>query len=34
MHILEDVVRGEIAILEGRTYNQAEAKKVLRKWLK
>ncbi len=34
MHILEGVARGETAILENRIYSQAEAKKVLRKWLK
>lgn len=34
MRILEGVARGETAILENRIYSQAEAKKVLRKWLK
>ena len=34
MHILECVARGETAILENRIYSQADAKKVLRKWLK
>ncbi len=34
MRILEGVARGEIAILESRIYSQAEAKKVMSKWLK
>lgn len=34
MRILEGVARGETAILDNRIYSQAEAKKVLRKWLK
>ncbi len=34
MRILEGVARGETAIFESRTYSQAEAKKVMRKWLK
>jgi prevent-host-death family protein len=32
--ILEGIARGETALLEGRTYNQEEAKKALSKWLK
>lgn len=32
--ILEGIARGEIAVLEGRTYNQQEAKSALSKWLK
>ncbi len=34
MGILEGVARGETAILENRTYSQAEAKKVMSRWLK
>lgn len=32
--ILEEIARGEAAIQENRTYTQAEAKKVMSKWLK
>ncbi len=32
--ILEGIARGEAAIQENRTYTQAEAKKVMSKWLK
>lgn len=34
MRILEGIARGEMAILEERTYNQSEAKKLMGKWLK
>jgi prevent-host-death family protein len=34
MQILEGIARGEVAILENRTYTQAEAKKAMNKWLK
>ena len=34
LHILEGVARGERAILEKRTYHQAEAKDKMSKWLK
>jgi len=34
LHILEGLARGEMAILENRTYTQAEAKKKMSKWLK
>ena len=34
MRILEGVARGETAVLECRTYSQAEAKKVMSRWLK
>lgn len=31
--ILEGIARGERAILEGRTYSQAEARDKMKKWL-
>lgn len=34
MRILEGLSRGETAILENRTYNHAEAKEKMNKWLK
>lgn len=34
IHILEGIARGETAILERRTYTQAEAKEKMSKWLK
>ena len=34
MRILEGIARGELAILEERTYSQSEAKKLMGKWLK
>ena len=34
MCILEGLARGEMAILENRTYTQAEAKAKMSKWLK
>ena len=34
MEILEGLARGEMAILENRTYTQAEAKEKMNKWLK
>ena len=34
MQILEGIARGETAVLEGRTFSQAEARKKMRKWLK
>lgn len=34
MLILEGIARGERAILEKRTYNQAKAKEKMSKWLK
>lgn len=34
MSILEGIARGEMAILENRTYTQAEAKEKMSKWLK
>ena len=34
MQILEGIARGETAILENRTYTQAEAKEKMSKWLK
>jgi prevent-host-death family protein len=34
MKILEGIARGEKAVLEGRTYSEAEAEKRMRKWLK
>ena len=34
MRILEGVARGETALLEHRTYRQAEAKEKMSKWLK
>ena len=34
MEILEGLTRGESAILENRTYTQAEAKDKMSKWLK
>lgn len=34
MEILEGLARGESAILENRTYTQAEAKDKMSKWLK
>ena len=33
MSILEGIARGERAILEKRTYTQAEAKRKMQKWL-
>jgi prevent-host-death family protein len=33
MQILEGISRGERAILENRTYSQAEAKRRMNKWL-
>lgn len=34
MAILEGIARGEMAIAEGRTLNQAQAEKRLARWLK
>jgi len=34
MQILEGLAKGELAVLEKRTYTQAEAKERMRKWLK
>jgi prevent-host-death family protein len=34
IRILEGIARGEAAILENRTYSQAEAKEKMSKWLK
>ncbi len=34
MQILEGIARGETAILENRTFTQAEAKAKMKKWLK
>lgn len=34
MHILEGIARGEISILENRTFTQSEAKEKMSKWLK
>jgi prevent-host-death family protein len=34
MQILEGIARGETAVLEGRTFSQAEARKKMNKWLK
>jgi prevent-host-death family protein len=34
IRILEGIARGETAILENRTYSQAEAKEKMSKWLK
>jgi prevent-host-death family protein len=34
MRILEGIARGEMAILENRTYSQSEAKEKMSKWLK
>ena len=34
MRILDGVARGETAILENRTQNQAQAKETMAKWLK
>ncbi len=34
LQLLEGLARGEMAILESRTYTQAEAKKKMNKWLK
>lgn len=34
MEVLEGLARGEMAILENRTYTQAEAKEKMNKWLK
>jgi len=34
MKILEGIARGEKAVLEGRTYSEAEAEKRMGKWLK
>ena len=33
MHILEGIARGERAILEKRTFSQAQAKRKMKKWL-
>jgi len=33
MAILEKIARGERAVLEGRTFSQAEAKRKMSKWL-
>ena len=33
MRILEGIARGEMAILENRTYHQTEAKEKMSKWL-
>ncbi|RKZ48648.1 MAG: type II toxin-antitoxin system prevent-host-death family antitoxin [Gammaproteobacteria bacterium] len=33
LSILEGIARGEIAILDNRIYNQAEARKKMGKWL-
>lgn len=33
MRILEGVARGETAILEGRLHSQANARKIMKKWL-
>ena len=33
MHILEGIARGERAILEKRTFTQAQAKRKMAKWL-
>jgi hypothetical protein len=33
IHILEGIARGEMAILENRTYSQSEAKVKMSKWL-
>lgn len=33
LHVLEAIVRGERAVLENRTYSEAEAKKKMGKWL-
>ncbi|MNF57427.1 Antitoxin RelF [compost metagenome] len=34
LELLEGLSRGERAVLEGRTYNQAEAREKMGKWLK
>ena len=34
MKILDGLAKGEIAVLENRTYTQAEAKDKMSKWLK
>jgi prevent-host-death family protein len=34
MKVLEGIAKGERAILEERTFSQAQAKKKLKKWLK
>lgn len=34
IRILEGIARGETAVLENRTYSQAEAKEKMSKWLK
>ncbi len=34
MKVLEGIAKGERAILEGRTFSQAQAKEKLKKWLK
>lgn len=34
LKILEGIARGEKAVLEGRTYSEAEAEKRMGKWLK
>ncbi len=33
MRILEAIARGETAVLDGRTFSQAEAKEKMSKWL-
>ncbi len=33
MEVLEGIARGERAILENRTFSQAEAKRKMKKWL-
>ena len=33
LRVLEGIVRGERAVLEGRTYSEEEAKQKMRKWL-
>ena len=33
MQVLEGIARGERAILENRTFSQAEAKRKMKKWL-
>jgi prevent-host-death family protein len=34
MEILDEIAKGETAVLENRTYTQAEAKEKMSKWLK
>jgi len=34
LELLEGLLRGERAVLEGRTYSQREAKEQMGKWLK